>query len=247
MEHHEVLMEPNLPREKIAGLTLRGAALVSGLAYLLNPVLFAESYAMPRLVVSDPVQTLANLQAHPHLFGAAVLAYFGQLFGDVVMAWGLYVLLAPVNCALSLLASWLQLTYAAMALAAVINLALAYRLLFVPEYAGLLPPGALAVQVRMLIGGYRAGWSLSLVLFGWHLVVVGFLFARSTYLPRWLGWIIIVDGLAWVIDRLTEYVAPTASFGFLSIFFVGEVLLMVWLLGWGSRLAEPEAQSSLLR
>ena len=202
---------------------------------------------MPRLVVSDPVQTLANLQAHPHLFGAAVLAYFGQLFGDVVMAWGLFVLLAPVNRALSLLASWLQLTYAAMALAAVINLALAYRLLFVPECAGLLPPGALAVQVRMLIGGYRAGWSLSLVLFGWHLVVVGFLFTRSTYLPRWLGWILIVDGLAWVIDRLTEYVAPFESFGFPSIFFVGEVLLMVWLLGWGSRLAEPEAQSSFLR
>ncbi|WP_263383597.1 DUF4386 domain-containing protein [Granulicella arctica] len=240
-------MDSNAPHERIAGLSLRGAALVAGLAYLLNPFLFAESYAMPRLVVADPVRTLANLQAHPHLFGAAVLAYFGQLLGDVVMAWGLYVLLAPVHRALSLLASWLQLIYAAMALAALVNLALAYRLLFVPDYAGLLAPGALAVQVRMLIGGYRAGWSLSLVLFGLHLVVVGFLFARSTYLPRWLGWILIADGLAWVVDRLTEYVAPTASIGFLNIFFIGEVILMVWLLGWGSRPAEPEVRSSLLQ
>ena len=232
--------------ERVSGLSLRRSALVAGLAYLLNPVLFAESYAMPRLVVADPVRTLANLQAHPHLYGAAVLAYFGQLLGDVVMAWALYVLLAPVNRALSLLASWLQLIYAAMALAAVVNLALVYRLLFVPDYAGLMPTGALAIQVRMLIGAYRAGWSLSLVLFGLHLVVIGLLFARSTYLPRWLGWILMVDGLAWVSDRLTEYVSPATSLGFLNIFFVGELLLMVWLLGWGSRLTDSNAVPSTL-
>jgi hypothetical protein len=75
----------------------------------------------------------------------------------------------------------------------------------------------------MLIGAYRAGWSLSLVLFGLHLLVVGFLFARSNYLPRWLGWILMADGLAWVVDRLSEYVAPAASLGFLNIFFIGGV------------------------
>ena len=55
-----------------------------------------------------------------------------------------------------------------MSLAAVGNLALVYRLLFAPEYAGLYAPAALAAQVRMLIGSFRAGWSLSLVLFGLH-------------------------------------------------------------------------------
>ena len=196
---------------------------------------------MPRLVVANPTQTLANLQAHPHLYAAVVLAYFVQLLGDIVVAWGLYILLAPVNRALSLLAALLQLIYAAMAFAALTNLALVYRLLFVPEYAGLFPQVALAAQVRMLIGGYRAGWSLSLILFGLHLIATGVLFARSTYLPRWLGWVLIADGTAWVIDRLAEYVAPAASLTFLNIFFAGELILMVWLLGWGSRLPEPDA------
>ena len=225
---------------RVRGLSLRHAALVSGLAYLLNPVTFAEYYAMPRLVSADPGRTLANLEAHPHLYSGVVLAYFGQFLGDVVVAWGLYFLLAPVNRALSLLGAWLQLIYAAMGLAAVVNLALVYRLLFAPEYAGLFPSSALAAQVRMLIGGFRAGWSLSLVVFGVHLVVVGFLFARSTYLPRWMGWVLIADGLAWIIDRLTEYVAPSASLSFLNVFFIGELMLMVWLLGWGCRLKEPD-------
>ena len=214
------------------------------MAYLLNPVTYAEVYAMPRLVAADPARTLANLQAHPHMYSGVVLAYFVQLVGDIVTAWGLYVLLAPVNRAVSLLAAWLQLVYAAMSLAAVGNLALVYRLVFVPEYAGLFSHDALAAQVRMLIGGFRAGWSLALVIFGLHLVVTGFLFARSTYLPRWLGWVLVADGLAWVVDRLTEYVAPTGSLGFLNVFFIGEVLLMVWLLGWGWRLTEPARTSA---
>jgi hypothetical protein len=221
---------------RVSGLTLRQ----SGFAYLLNPVTFAEYYAMPRLIVASPAQTLASLQAHPHLFGAVVMAYFLQLLGDIATAWGLYVLLAPVNRAISLLASWLQLIFAAMTLAALVNLTIVYRLLFVPEYAGLFSPSALAAQVRMLIGGYRAGWSLALVLFGLHLIVTGVLFARSTYLPRWLGWILVADGTAWVVDRLTEFVAPSGTLAFLNVFFVGELLLMGWLLGWGWRLADSD-------
>ena len=79
---------------------------------------------------------MANITAHPHLLAVAVLCYFFWLLGDVVIAWALYVLLAPVNRALSLLASWLQLTYAAMSLAAVSNLGLLYRLVVLPDYHG---------------------------------------------------------------------------------------------------------------
>lgn len=148
-------------------------------------------------------------------------------------------LLVPVNRALSLLASWLQLLYAAMPLAVMGNLALVYRLLFVPESQRLLAPATLAAQVRLLIGGIRAGWSLSLVILGMQLIVTGILFPPATYLPRWLGWLVIADGLAGVIARLTEYIVPSTSLGFLNVFFTGEVVVMVWLLGWGRRFTGP--------
>jgi len=91
------------PGRFISGISLREAAVIAGLAYLLNPVTFAEYNAMPRLVVSSGAQTVANIAAHPHLFSAVVLCYFFSLLGDVAIAWALYVLLAPVNRALSLL------------------------------------------------------------------------------------------------------------------------------------------------
>jgi len=153
---------------RVSGLTLRHAALIAGITYLLNPVTFAEAYAMPRLVVADANQTVANIAAHPHLFSAAVLSYFFSLLGDVVFAWTFYVLLAPVNRALSLLASWLQLTYAAVSLAAVSNLSLLYRLLVIPGYSRHVSASSLPEQRILLLGSFRSGWGLGLILWRSH-------------------------------------------------------------------------------
>lgn len=229
----------------MSAMSLRTGALVAGLAYLLNPVTFAEAYAMPRLVVSDTAQTIANLTAHPHLFSAAILSYAVSAGGDVVIAWALYVLLAPVNRALAMLGSVLQLVYAAVWLAAISNLGLLYRLINIPDYARHISAAELPLQAVELLGSYRSGWGFGLLLFGLHLVVTGWLFARSTYLPRWLGWLLFVDGWAWVADNLSVYFYPNASIGFLNIFFAAELILMIWLLGWGWRLPEPEQMSPI--
>ena len=216
----------------------QAAALVAGFTYLLNPVTFAEGYAMPRLIAAEPAQTVANLSAHPHLFVAAVLSYFVSALGDLVMAWALYTLLLPVNRALASLASLLQIVYAAMWLAAISNLGLIYRLIAIPDYARHLSAAELPVRVAELLGLYRSGWGLSLVLFGLHLVLTGWLIARSSYLPRWLGWLLFVDGFAWILDSLSIYLYPEANLGFLQIVFAAELIFMVWLLGWGWRIRQ---------
>ena len=224
----------------MSGLSIRQAALVTGLAYLLNPVTLAEGYLMPRLVASEPLQTIHNIAAHPKLFSVAVLSYVVSALGDVVIAWALYVLLAPVNRALALLGSLLQLTYAAAWLAAISNLGLLYRLVAVPDYSRNMTAATLPLQTVQLLGAYRSGWGLSLILFGLHLVVTGWLIAHSTYLPRWLGWLLFVDGWAWVLDSVSIYLFPEADLGFLKVFFAVELIFMVWLLGWGWRIQEPQ-------
>ena len=225
----------------VNGISLPQAAIITGFAYLLNPVTFAEFYAMPQLAVSSGTQTVANIAAHPYLFSAAVLCYFFSLLGDVVIAWALYVLLAPVNLALSLLASWLQLTYAVISLAAVSNLGLLYRLVVLPEYRERVTAAALPDQAELLVGAFRSGWLLALILFGLHLVVVGLLSAHSSYLPGWLGWLLAADGFAWVVKELSVYLFPNAPLGFLNVFFLGELVFMVWLLGWGWRIKGPQS------
>jgi hypothetical protein len=61
-------------------------------------------------------QTAQNIFSHGGLFLAAIFCYLIGFIGDVVIARALYVLLAPVNRALSLLTAWFQLLYATVAL-----------------------------------------------------------------------------------------------------------------------------------
>ena len=221
------------------GLSLNHAALVAGLTYLLNPVTFAEAYVMPRLISADTAETVRNLAAHPHLFSAAVLSYVVSAIGDVVMAWALYALLRPINRALAMLGSLLQIVYAAVWLAAISNLGLIYRFVAIPDYSRHTAAAGLPSQIAELLGAYRSGWGLSLILFGLHLVVTGWLIARSSYLPRWLGWLLFVDGWAWVVDSVSIYLLPDANLQFFKAIFAAELIFMVWLLGWGWRLQKP--------
>jgi Domain of unknown function (DUF4386) len=89
------LLKSGLPNE---GLTLRQAALIAGFAYLLSPVTTAEFSIMPKLVIPGNIEeTVQNLSAHSGHFVAAILCYLITFLEDVVIAWALYVLLAPVS------------------------------------------------------------------------------------------------------------------------------------------------------
>jgi hypothetical protein len=222
------------------GLTLRQAALIAGFAYLLNPVSYAEFTLYPRIVIPGHIaQTVANIGAHPTLFLAIFFCYLINFVGDVVIAWALYFLLAPTNKAVALLASIFQLVYTAVALSASFNLLIAHRMVTVPEYAALFSSGALQAQVALLLHSFRYVYSLSLVIFGLHLLLVGGLIYRSGYLPKWLGVVLVIDGLGWVIYPLQPYLLPNANLDFIFITFFGEVIFMLYLLVMGWRLREP--------
>lgn len=227
---------------RIQGLTLRQAALVVGFAYLLNPVSYAEFSIYPKLVVPGSAeQTVANIAAHHGLFVLAMFCYIINFIGDIVIAWGLYILLTPVNQALSLLAALFQLVYTAVAMSGAFNLATAYRMLTTPEYQATFGVGPLHAQIDLLLHTFRYTYSLGIVIFAIHLLLVGYLIVRSGYIPWWLGALLIVNGLAWIVNNLRPYLYPDANLGFIWIAFYGEIVFMLWLLIRGWKIQEPES------
>ena len=218
-------------------LKLRQAALIAGLAYLLNPVPYAEFSIMPKLVaMGHPDQTVTNIAAHSGMFVTAIFCYLINFVEDILIAWALYFLLAPVNRAVSALASIFQLVYAAIALGGWLHLVEAYRILMNPEYTNAFGPVAVREQVDVLLHSFRYDYSTSILLFAIHLVLIGALIVRSTYVPKWLGVLLIVDGVAWWVNDLGPYFYTSANLGFLFPIFFVELIFMVWLLFWGSRL-----------
>lgn len=222
------------------GLPLRWAAIVAGLGYLLNPVSYAEFSIMPKLMVmGHPDQTLANITAHPGMFVTAIFCYLINFIEDVVIAWALYYLFAPVNRAVSLLAAIFQLVYAAIALGGWLHLVEAYRLVSAPDFSTAFGTGAARQQVDLLLHAFRYDYSASILIFAIHLLLIGGLILRSTYAPKWLGALLIVDGAAWWVNDLRPYFYPGANLDFLFPIFFVELIFMLWLLIWGSRIPEP--------
>lgn len=221
------------------GITLRVAALIAGLGYLLNPVPYAEFVLYPRLVIAGNIgQTVQNITLHGPAFVGMTTCYLISLFEDIVIAWALYILLAPVNRPLSLLASVFRYMYSAVAFVGVFDLFIAYRFAHGGQFAAALSTGEVHTQIALLLASFRYGQPLALMIFGVHLGLVGYLIARSTYVPKILGVLLVIDGVYWVANGLRPYAFPSAPLGALFYFTFVELLLMLWLVFWGSRMPE---------
>ena len=204
----------------IPGLSLRQAAVVAGISYFLMPVAFADFYVFPKLIISgDIVHTAQNIASHGKLFFVGILCHFITLVLDVIIAWALYVLLAPVNQALSLLAAFFRLVYAANYLAGLDKLLTALHILNVPYFRTIFGDQQLDAHVQLLIGSFHS--SLGLVVFGIHLILLGYLVFRSGYIPWILGVVLAVVGASWIVSTLRPYLFPHAPLGFILIMAMG--------------------------
>lgn len=83
-------------------------------------------------------------------------------------------------------------------------------------------------------------WKISLILFGLHLVLIGYLACKSGYVPRALGILLAIGGGGYLFDSLTGLLTANHSANVAAFTFIGEALFMIWLLAKG-RNATPKA------
>jgi len=228
------------------GITLRQAALTAGVASLLMLAAPYGEFVYGQLVVPMKIQETAhNIMANRGLFVAGIFAYFITFICDVVVAWALYILLAPVNRSLSLLAAWFRLVYTVIAFVGLFNLATVFRMLTTSEALVVVGSDQLLAQAQLLLSSSRHQWGMGLVIFGIHLWLLGHLVYRSGYIPRILGILLEIAGLGYVIYYLSPYLYPDAKLGFISVVFTGfgELIFTLWLLLRGWRIPEPSPQA----
>jgi hypothetical protein len=165
--------------------------------------------------VARATQALAN---SGDLFRWGVLSLFLVAVLDVIVAAALLELFAPVNRALSALAAWFRVAYAAVFLVAISQL------------VGALPLAADAGEVAGRIRSFDDIWHTGLILFGVHLMLIGYLTYRSKFAPRIIGILLVVAGLGYLADSFGVVLIPDYSVSIAQFTFVGEAVLIFWLL-----------------
>lgn len=220
--------------------SLKKTARIAGLWYLgftLGP--FYLMYVPSQTVVrNNAAATAASVLAHETLFRWGMLA---ETLGAVIfigLALALYRLFEDVDRHRARQLVALVLVSSALGLVTVVFSAAALLVFRGGDTFSAFDAhtreavGMLLVRMRGQVYGINEMfWGLWLWPFGWLVV-------RSRLLPRWLGYWLLLDGLAWVIISVTYFLAPNltdALFRYFQPVFMAEVAAMLWLLIVGVR------------
>lgn len=226
--------------------SLKRTARVAGLWYLgftLGP--FYLLYVPSRTVVhNDAAATAARLLGHETLYRWGMLA---ETLGAVIfigLALALYRLFEDVDRHRARQLVALVLVSSALGLVTVVFSAAALLVFrggdaFAPLDAHTREAiGMLLIRMHGQANGInQTFWGLWLLPFGWLVI-------RSRFLPRWLGYWLLVDGIAWVIAGVAWFLAPDSSdalFRYFQPAFFGELAAMLWLAIMGAKEQTPMA------
>jgi hypothetical protein len=231
---------PFAPRWQAARWSMRTASLIAGVALLLMSVvaIVGNIVAVGGLVTEgDAAQTVSDIAASLGLFrlGIASLAVVVAL--DVVVAWALYRVFSSVNQSLSMLAAALRLVCSAVFMVAIGQLLGVSRLLSNDTNLDVFGADQLNAQAMLGITAFHDIWYVGQLLFGLHLLLIGYLAYRSRYVPRVLGVLLAVAGLGYAADSLGAVLSPGTWTDISAFTFVGEFLLALWLVIGSRRIA----------
>jgi hypothetical protein len=204
--------------------------LATAVSLLLMAILapFAQFGVLKTLIVpADAAATTNNIAASSGLFQAAIAAFLIVAILDVVVAWGFYLLLRPVNKSLARLVGSLRIVYAALFAFALLNLVDAARLADSATGTAL-QSAPLQAQVAASVASFDTGWHIALGIFGLHLVGLGGLLFRLGA-PRLLAALVVVAGIGYLADAIGTIFVADYSLTISTFTFVGEALLIFWL------------------
>ena len=220
--------------------SLKRKARIAGLWYLgfaLGP--FYLLYVPSQTVVhDDAAATAARVLSHETLYRWGMLA---ETLGAVIfigLSLALYRLFEDVDRHRARQLVGLVLVSSALGLATVVFSAAALLV-----FRGGNGFAAFDIHTREAIGmilirmhGQANGinqtfWGLWLLPFGWLVV-------RSRFLPRWLGYWLLLDGIGWVVLGIAWFLTPNytdALFRYFQPVFMAELAAMLWLLIKGAK------------
>lgn len=217
--------------------SVRSASLIAGVGLLamIGPALFGAFVVVDGLVTpGDATATAVAIQENAVTFRLGIVALLAVAILDVIVAWALYTVFEPANRRVAQLAMLFRVVYAGVFVVAIGQLAGVVGML-TDAPAGF-PTEQLHAQATFGVGAFSDVWNAGLLVFAVHLLLLGYLAYRADYAPTFLGFLLAVAGLGYAVDGLGA-VLLADSLGVAVVTFVGEVVLIGWLLLGGRRVS----------
>src|SRR6185436_5238021 len=191
-----------------------------------------EFYLPGRIVVrQDAAATAANIVGNPTLFRLTFAAYLVEGICDIALCLFFYILLRPVDRRIALLSAFFGI--ASMVIFAISESSFFAASVVLGDSSGMTSftpdqRNALAYLAIRLSG--TIAW-LFLCIYGIASMLRGYLIARSTYLPKFIGVLLMIGGFGFFLRSATFLLAPKLSSPYLLMpMALAGIPLMGWLL-----------------
>ncbi len=214
---------------------MKQIAKISGIAYLMIFIagFYANFAVLESLIISNnPSITTTNFINNHSELGNGLLGFALMLAFDVVLVWSLFGLTKSISKNLSYLTSFFRLLHVLFFGVALIKLLQVYQLTNRATSSV-----GLQQKVEALLIGFDTLWTVGLLFFGVHLIVLGYLALKSTYIPKALGVLLILAAIGYGIDGvakslMSNYLDYKSTFEVIVIMpsVIGEFSFTLWLL-----------------
>jgi len=85
---------------------------------------------------------------------------------------------------------------------------------------------------------FNQGWEFGIIIFGFHLLILGYLIYKAGYRRKILGILIIIASLGYMTDGLGKLLSADYNLTISMFTFIGEAVLLFWLLIKGRQIEE---------
>lgn len=210
----------------------RRTARVTGLWYLAMVPAGMIGYLMVRSQILDsanPSATLANLLDSPALARLGVTMELLLVLAQAMAAVWFYRLFREVRPA----AAWAVAAFGmGNAMAIMASVAFTATALAVVGSQGMAPGGDVAATVQLLYQLSEASWGAGSVFFGLWLIPMGHLALVSGAMPVWLGRILIIGGVGYVLSAFAQFGVPGAPLWLGQVLPVPATIGEFWMIGY---------------
>ena len=221
--------------EPIAETSPRLKAKITGAFYLLAMLtgIFAQGFVSGSLVVEgDAAATATNILMHKSLFQLGFAVYLIEMTCQIAMTVLFYDLLKPAGKSVSLLAAFLGLAGCVIKTFSRVFFIAPLFVLGGAHYLSVFSAEQLQALALLFLKVNDKGAEIALVFFGIYALLTGYLVIRSTFLPRFLGWLGIFGGLGWL-----SFLYPPLAYRLLNYILIlgliGFAAKILWLLVFG--------------
>ncbi|WP_417799204.1 DUF4386 domain-containing protein [Tenacibaculum sp.] len=220
------------------------SAIIAGAGILIMAIIapIVNFFILEEMIKSDTLsKNPENILASENQLRLSIVLNLIIVILDIIVAWALFIFLCSINKSLALLAAWFRIVYSILFVVSLFYLIHTLPLII----DGNLEVKYIQSQVALSLNNFFLSWDVAMILFGFHLLLIGYLFLKARYMKKILGVLLLIASIGYIVDGFGQVLSSGYKIKITLYTFIGEVVLIFWLLlkGWKVKSSEQKQET----